>query len=346
MAIMLATQCKDCLAGVIAVGAGFPEGIEPSPTMHFALFATAGMEDFNFAEVKLLDEKLTRAGITHQIDIFEGRHEWPPASVAIDALAWMELLAIKSALRERDATLVEQLWNERLKRAQELENAKKVYDAYQIYLNLTATFQTLREVVEIDKKLDQLRNSREVRDALRDEQQQIRKQRDLETQIIGLIVATQRLQVISANSDSNTQANDEGLDAYTRLRGILTRLRREVKAEQDSPTRRVARRVVSGQYLGLFERGSNYLQYQKRYDEAVRFFTLATEIDPERAGAFYYLAWAYSAKGEKKKSLKALQTAVDKGFSDVAGLESNRAFDSLRNDPQYQKIVSALKDQR
>jgi hypothetical protein len=41
-----------------------------------------------------------------------------------------------------------------------------------------------------------------------------------------------------------------------------------------------------------------------------------------------------------------LQTAVDKGFSDVAGLESNKAFDSLRDDPQYQKIIDALKVRR
>lgn len=348
MAIILATRCKDCLAGVIAGGAGFPEGIEPSATMHFALFNIAGTEDFNFAEVKSLEEKLTRAGIAHQTEIFEGRHEWPPSPVAVNALAWMELLAMKSALRERDPRLIEQLWNERVMQAQELEKANKIYDAYQIYLNLSVTFQTLRDVAEIDKKLDQLRNSREVRDALRDEQQQIEKQRDLEAQIIGLIAATQSLtlQDSSANSDRNAPANDQGLDVYTQLQRVLARLRRDARAEQDSATRLVARRVLSGQYVGLFERGSNYLQYAKRYDEAVRFLTLATEIDPERAGAFYYLAWAYNSKGDKKKSLKALQTAVDKGFADVAGLESNKAFDSLRNDPQYQKIVSALKDKQ
>jgi len=85
------------------------------------------------------------------------------------------------------------------------------------------------------------------------------------------------------------------------------------------------------------------LQTQKRFDDAVWFFTMATEVDPERAGAFYNLAWAYGAKGDKKKSLKALQTAVDKGFTDAAALASNKAFDSLRDDPQYQKIISTLK---
>ena len=346
VAILFATQCNDCLTGVIASGAGFPEGIEPSAKIHFAVFGAAGIEDFNFPEMKLLDEKLAGAGITHRLETFAGRHEWPPSSMAIDALAWMELLAMKSALRQRDDTLIETLWNERLKRAQDAESAGQVFQAYQIYLEMSATFKTLRDVAEIEKKPEQLRNTREVRDALRDEQQQIKKQKELEGQIMGLIVATQRTKLPDAGSDRNAQANNETLDAHTRLQGILATLRRQAKAEEDSATRRVARRAVSGQYSGLFERGSNSLQTQKRYDEAVYYFTLATEIDPERAGAFYYLAWAYNSKGDRKKSLKALQTAVDKGFSDVAGLESNKAFDSLRDDPQYQKIIDALKVRR
>ena len=344
MALMLAAQCKDCLAGVIAGGAGFPEGIEPVATMHFAIFSTAGTEDFNFAEVRSLDEKLTRAGIAHQIEIFEGRHEWAPSSVAVNALAWMDLKATRPGAGQLPSGLTD-WWNSRLKQAKDLEDAKKVYDAYQVYAELASAFKGIRDVVDLEKKVSQLRDSREVRDAIRDEQQQIKKQRDLEGQIIGLIGASERLtlQDDSANSNRASQTNDEGFDAKTRLQGILNELRRQSKADQDSATRRVARRVMSGQYIGLFERGSNYLQNQKRYDEAVRFFTLATEIDPERAGGFYYLAWAYNAKGDRKRSLKALQTAVDKGFSDVAALESNKAFDSLRDDPQYQKIVSALK---
>jgi len=349
VSLLFATQCNDCLAGVIAGGAGFPEGTEPSAKMRFALFSSAGTEDFNFPEVKLLEEKLTRANIPHQIETFEGRHEWLPSSVAFDALAWMELMAMKSGLRPRDEKFVETRWNERLKQAHDLQNANKVYDAYQIYLELTSSFKDLRDVAEADNSLSQLRNSREVGDAIRDEQQQIKRQKELEGQIIGLIAASERvkLQDDSAGGDRNAQSNDdEGLDANTRLQRILSELRRQSRAEQDSPTRRVARRVIGGQYIGLFERGSNALQNPKRYDEAVRFFTLATEVDPDRAGGFYYLAWAYSVKGEKKKSLKALQTAVEKGFSDASALDNNKAFDPLRDDPQYQKIVSTLKSGR
>jgi tetratricopeptide (TPR) repeat protein len=132
------------------------------------------------------------------------------------------------------------------------------------------------------------------------------------------------------------------MDAGFRLKTLLTELRRQSKAEADSATRRVARRVLSGQYAGLSERGSNSLQTLKRYDDAVRLYTLATEVDPDRPGAFYFLAWAYNAKGDKKKALKALQTAVDKGFKDHAAVSANSAFDSLRSDPAYLQLIDKM----
>ena len=343
VALTFASQCKDCLAGVIAGGAGFPPDIEPAPTMHFAIFAIAGIEDFNFPEIKELDVKLTRANIAHQIEIWGGRHEWPPATVATDAVVWMELMAMKSGRRPKDPKLIDSLWAEQLKRAQELEQQKNLFEAYQAYLNLSSSFKGLREVNESDGKADALRGMREVRDALRDEQQQIKKQRELENQLIDLMAASERAQAREANPDRNTSGGDESSDLDTRLKALVSELRRQSKVEADSPARRVARRVLGGQYVGLSERGSNALQTLKRYDEAVRLYTLATEIDPDRAGAFYSLAWAYNARGDKKKALKALETAVDKGFKDYAGISANHAFDSLRNDPVYLQLIEKMR---
>ena len=91
-----------------------------------------------------------------------------------------------------------------------------------------------------------------------------------------------------------------------------------------SGVRRVARRTLEGEFIGLFEQGSSLLQTQRRYDEAIRMFSRATEVNPDRAGAFYCLAWAYAANADKKKSLQALKTAIEKGFSDRAAITDNR----------------------
>ncbi|HYW71591.1 MAG TPA: tetratricopeptide repeat protein [Pyrinomonadaceae bacterium] len=344
VALTFATQCKDCLAGVIAGGAGFPPGIEPAATMRFAIFAIAGLEDFNFPEIKELDDKLARVNIPHQIAIWEGRHEWPPSAVAAEAVAWMELTAMKSGRRERDARLIESLWAQQLKQAQQLEQAKRLFESYQAYLKLSSSFKGLHEVAEADDKLNALRASREVREAIRDEQQQIKKQNELEGQLIDLLAAADRAKLREEQPERNTAAvTDESADPDFRLKVLIGGLRRQSKAEEDSATRRVARRVLSGQYVGLSERASNALQTLKRYDDAIRLYTLATEIDPERPGAFYNLAWAYAAKGDKKKALKALQTAAEKGFKDHAAVSANSAFASLRSDPAYLQLIERMR---
>jgi poly(3-hydroxybutyrate) depolymerase len=63
MALQIAELCQDCLAGVIASGAGFPAGLVPSPQMHFLFFGTTGTDDFNFSELRSLDAPLTKQAL-------------------------------------------------------------------------------------------------------------------------------------------------------------------------------------------------------------------------------------------------------------------------------------------
>jgi len=339
VALTFASACRDCIAGVIASGAGFPPSIQPAQEMRFAFYGTTGIDDFNFAELNLLEEQLSKAGIKHHIEVFEGRHEWPPSRVAVDALAWMELDAMALGKIERDAKRIDDLWKTRMSEANAFEEARKPYDAYQIYLDMSNSFRGLREVSAVESRVKELRNTAAVRDAIRDEQQQIKRQRDVEAQLSALIAAGDRTRL----QQDSQPGDDPPIDPTVRLHELVSALRRQSVATQDSSARRVARRVLEGVYIGLFERASNLLQVQQRYDEAVRVLTAATEINPDRPGGFYFLAWAQAGKGEKKKALQALKTAVEKGFSDRASLSSNRAFDSLRENPEFVKIVETIR---
>jgi poly(3-hydroxybutyrate) depolymerase len=321
LAIYLAGRCRDCAAGVIACSAGFPEGVTPSAAWRFALFGTAGIDDFNFAEVRATETPLTKAGVAHRTEVFVGRHEWPPSSVMMEALEWMELQAMKSAKRTSDANLIESSWQRKLQQASALEDSKQVYDAYRIYLALA------------EQKISQLRDNPNVKSAIRDEQQQIRKQRELENSIGALL---------AAQAQTTEDAANEGFGPETRLHGIFAELRKHATQTEDTGERRVARRVLEGTFIGLFEQGTNQLQTLKRYASAIQTFTWATELNPDRAGPFFYLAWAYAAKGDRKQALRALQTAVDKGFSDLSAITSNQAFDLVRDDAQYHQIIRTV----
>jgi hypothetical protein len=76
----------------------------------FAVFSTAGTEDFNYMEMQLLDRKLTSA---HFLAVFQGGHTLPPDDVAFDALEWMEIQAMQSGRRGRDDALVKRIVEKR-----------------------------------------------------------------------------------------------------------------------------------------------------------------------------------------------------------------------------------------
>src|SRR4029077_14806433 len=105
VALTVALAKGNNIAGVIASSAGYPDS-QPRVKVPFPLFATAGTEDFNYLEMRMLDRKLTSP---HRLAVFEGGHQLPPAPVALEAIEWMELQAMKSGRRGRDEALIDRL---------------------------------------------------------------------------------------------------------------------------------------------------------------------------------------------------------------------------------------------
>jgi hypothetical protein len=58
--------------------------------------------------------------------------------------------------------------------------------------------------------------------------------------------------------------------------------------------------VLDGLFIGLIEQGMSLLQTEKNFSESIKRFKLATEVNPDRAGAFFYLAWAYAANRDRR----------------------------------------------
>src|SRR6185436_18956147 len=71
---MMVALGKNNIAGVIASSAGFPDS-QPRASVPFAVFGTAGTEDFNYIEMRQLDRKLTSP---HRLVVFDGGHTLPP----------------------------------------------------------------------------------------------------------------------------------------------------------------------------------------------------------------------------------------------------------------------------
>ena len=231
-------------AGVIASSAGYPDG-EPRKSVPFVVFGTAGTEDFNYLEMRKLDRALTTP---HRVVIFEGGHTLPPDGLALEAIEWLELQAMKAGRKTRDEALIDRLFD---KRQQAIAAATDPVAA-RLLNDLVNDFTGLRDVSAAAARASALSKQKEVKNALgrerSDEEAEARLLNDL------LLLETEL-------------RDDRRLESMGRIRGSLTRLAQQADGSADTPERRRARRVLRGITMGAAERVQDpeYLKLLEQY---------------------------------------------------------------------------------
>jgi len=211
------------VAGVIASSAGFPDS-QPRTSVKFAVFATAGTDDFNYLEMRLLDRKLKTP---HRLVIFDGGHTLPPDDVAMDAIEWMELQAMKAGSRPRSDELIDRLLERR--RALVASAASPVETVHQLD-DLVADFTGLRDTSAESQRLKDLSQQSDVKKALARE----RSSDDGEMRMLADIYEL----------EAGLNDRDRHNEVLVSLRDRLSRLAKKAAAAEESPERSQARRVL------------------------------------------------------------------------------------------------------
>lgn len=89
----------------------------------------------------------------------------------------------------------------------------------------------------------------------------------------------------------------------------------------------------------LFEQGMTHF-HNKDYEKAVTYFEESIMEDPENAEALYNLACSYSQIDDKDNALIYMERASRLNPECVEWAKEDREFDSIRNEPLFQNIVS------
>ena len=221
------------VAGVIASSAGYPDA-KPRKTVPFAVFGTAGNEDFNYREMRRLDRELTSP---HRLAVFAGGHVWLSSELALDAVEWMELQAMKSGLKPRDQRQIDAMFDRRTAAAAAQPPGQ---DAYQALQAVVADFAGLKDVSAYAARAAELGRSKPVRDAIKkDREEEDREQREIDQML---------------SWESQLSSLDQRPSALASLRDRWARLSRVAQGEADSGERRMARRVLRGLAMGVAER--------------------------------------------------------------------------------------------
>lgn len=322
IASLVADASKGYIVGVIACSGGFPSNLKPSNSIPFIFYSTAGTEDFNFTELNQLHRTLDEFSIPNKLEIFEGGHVWAPEEVTIQAIEWMEIQAMRMGKKAKNNILIDQLLKKRLEKAKSYEG--NLFYFYSEYTSLVADFKGLIDISEFEQTLLKLKDSKELKQVLKQQKEQEEQEKNTINQFLSLKANLSNLE----NRSSTIQE----------LKSLIQNTKKQADEKGLTPAKREL-----GFFLANIYEEVNRLIAQKDYELAVINFELALIARPTNPRLLYNLSFIYSLKGEKKKAIETLKKAVENGFKDIDEINNNKAFDSIREDAKFKKIVESLK---
>jgi poly(3-hydroxybutyrate) depolymerase len=242
VALQVALASKD-VAGVIASSAGYPDS-RARKTLPFPIFATAGTDDFNHLEMRQLDRALTTP---HHLAIFKGGHVWLSSELALEAVEWMEVQAMKTGLKPRDEGEIDRLLAARMASAGTGGADKETFLALRAIVD---DFQGLRDVSALAARVATLGRDKSIRAAL---------QNDLDDD--------HREETIlrDVTSKAARLASDDRLQALAQLRQAWKDLSAQAKQPIDSTERQLARRVLGALSADATTRDADYSEIIAEY---------------------------------------------------------------------------------
>jgi predicted esterase len=330
IACTLAFLAPGTIAGIIGAGAGFPFDRPPTKDTPFAFFGTVGTEDFNYDEVLDLDVRLTALSLPHRVEVFDGIHDWPRSDLAARAIAWMDLQALRTGARTKDPALVEALWAVDRDRARAFETQGDLFQAHRTWSAMAADFEGLRDTGEAAKKVTELDASSALKKDLAAREERSRRDKQYLKEARGLLASA-----VTPPGEPMTVAQTVAALKIPELKKRLL--------SPDPQERLSAQRLLNT----LWGQTASYLPQSfaesKQWDRAAFVLSIATEIRPEEPAIWFSRAVVHARKGDRRKALADLRSAVGKGWTDLARIEQHEAFAPLRKEEEYRKIVEGLK---
>lgn len=326
VASSIALACKNCIAGVIANGAGLPQNAKPPGPEVADWFLVAGTADFNYPELLHLKEALDANNVASRFVAYDGPHSWMPAEFAERAVAWLQLRAMVRGLAAPDKGFVSQQFAGCMAEAQAAQKSGNVIMAAREYREIANDFRAFREVKEQEALARSLAASEEFRKAAKNEKAMLDLQDATATKIGNLVAG------INEQPDNRTAF-------LSQLEATVNDAAREQKSAKPERKNAIARGLASA-FAYAVETGQQAM-LKKDFGPAKDMFQACEIIQPDSAWASYLLATAFAQLGEKKQAVQELKKAMDKGMTNAKALE-DAAFDRMREYEGFKEIEAKL----
>lgn len=319
------------VVGVIACGAGFGYHFPPEATRGFAVFGIVGTLDQNYLEMMQLDQTLERLSHRYHLTVFDGAHVWPPEDLLFEGVAWFELLAMRSGLLPVQPQEIHRQYVMAITRAQDAERNGRWAEVFRLYTGIKRDFDGLLDLGAVERRLGQLKDDAQVKDALKD-RKKLQREEDRQIEVF-----RQRFSRLHRMALKPSWIKKEKMWWEERV-GQLN----QIIAQDASPQRcSMAQRLLTLIRSTSVEETMRTLLLDDP-TRAVLAGEVAATLNPEHAVVHYNLACAYARKGKLDAAMETLAKSLALGYRDGRFIQQDPDLEPLADDPRFQDLLDTL----
>jgi len=319
------------IAGVLPCAAGYGNGSGPSKDDSYVFAGMMGTRDFNFTEFKRLEPQLENAGIAFRMFYFDGYHGWPPESVCLEAVEWIDLQAMKRGLKAHDLSWLKSYKDDQIK---EISSKWASGEKANAFVQLKQLLLDLQGLVNTDGCADLLQeyeSSKELARQLKIDQKII----DLEQRQQNPYF--QRLKYIGYHA----YEEDQGRANLAWLKKAYPRLEKKAKAEDSLAKKAMYHRIQLALQTFCLEMMIVSMK-SDRLTLADRYAAYGLAMNEKSPMLNYNLACLRTRQERHEDALDLLEVLVEKGQVRRSTLASDSDLDALRPFDRFKKMLAEL----
>ncbi len=304
------------VAGVVGCGAGLPN-TENRPPSTLSYLGVVGNQDFNYTEMKQLDQSLEQAGYDHHLLIFDGIHQWPPKETIKDVFSWLRFDEMKEDTLLRNRAEINRFIENNDKIAQDFAKAGNPVKQQDTYIKMLHFLQGLTSVTPLQVEIKNLANDKQVM-AYKEQQTKL-----LETE--------QNLQ-----KEYSPDLQKQDVNWWTKE---ASRLRSLTESKENPEMNAVYKRVLGFLSLNCYMYSTSALK-QNNIEDASKYIELYRLVDPTNSEHRYLAAEVAAINHRDEAVFKDLKDAFKLGFNDTNRMKADVYFKAFLQDERFKKLFS------
>ena len=273
-----------------------------------------------------LDLAMGALGLPHRIEHFSGLHDWPPADLAMKAVAWMELQAMKAGKREKSPALIEAEWARDREQAR-AQAAAHPADALHTWSAMAADYAGLRDVAEAEREAAALAASPACQKELRDRDERDRRDKDLLARAPGILARA---------NPGNGPVTPAQIAAELKIPELKARA-----ASADLEESRSAKRILNTYHGADDVLPAAVVPRKEGVDRAV-FMLQSSPNPPSDRGPGWSIASVTPARGSPAARRPWKPCAPRWTRARRSRRPAAEAFDDMRQDEEFRRILARL----